>query len=139
MSNKLRGCPFCGKSVAYIADCHELQDCKNFEACEGEGYVSVVCNFNKGGCGASSGYFRTTEEAIFAWNRRADGWIPVSERMPEEYTMVLVWEGDYAFRAERAEGKWYEATNEPISEHINITHWMPLPPAPDCTESEAGA
>lgn len=57
MSEKveLKPCPFCGG--------------KNIEFCT-LGFYSMVCNVNKGGCGASSGYFSTVEKAIEAWNRR---------------------------------------------------------------------
>ena len=58
MSDKLKSCPFCRKKhTAEIANC--------------EPYKTVVCNVNKGGCGASGGYYPTESEAIEAWNRRA--------------------------------------------------------------------
>lgn len=48
---ELKPCPFCGGQNIL-------------------GFYSMVCNVNKGGCGASSGYFSTVEKAIEAWNRR---------------------------------------------------------------------
>lgn len=123
MSEELLPCPFCGGEAEILEAIVEF--------IYKEIGIYAICKK----CRASTQYYKTKEEALTAWNRRADGWIPVSERLPEEYTMVLVWEGDYAFRAEHAEGKWYEATNEPISEHVNITHWMPLPPAPNGGDS----
>ena len=71
MTEKLLPCPFCGKQVALIDNCHELEDCENFERCESTGYYAVVRDVNEGGCGASGGYARTEHEAISAWNRRA--------------------------------------------------------------------
>lgn len=58
---ELKPCPFCGG--------------KNTEILISEAYFieyqySIVCNINKGGCGARSGYYLTSEEAIEAWNRR---------------------------------------------------------------------
>jgi Lar family restriction alleviation protein len=72
MSEKLKPCPFCGKEVAVFTTCKEEEDCAKFEVCEDVGYLCIVCDFNKGGCGASGGYHETREEAIDAWNRRAE-------------------------------------------------------------------
>lgn len=72
MGNKLKPCPFCGCKEIMIANCIELEDCEKFEGCDEEVYLTAVCNFNKGGCGASGGYRRTKEEAIEAWNRRVE-------------------------------------------------------------------
>lgn len=67
----LKRCPFCGKSVAHISTYQEIEGCENFEVCNDCDYVAVICDFNKGGCGASSGFRRTEKEAIDLWNRRA--------------------------------------------------------------------
>ena len=53
---ELKPCPFCKKEVARIW--------------EDEGDFTVVCDWGKGGCGASGGYRGTEEEAVKAWNRR---------------------------------------------------------------------
>lgn len=71
MSEKLKKCPFCEKEVADIANCIELEDCANFEECGNSGWVCVVCNANKGGCGATGGYADSEEKAILKWNTRA--------------------------------------------------------------------
>lgn len=63
-------CPFCGFGCAEIATCKELGNCQNFEECEHNGFYSVVCNINKGGCGASGGYANNIEKAWEKWNRR---------------------------------------------------------------------
>ncbi|EEY8719812.1 DUF551 domain-containing protein [Escherichia coli] len=58
-----------------------------------------------------------------------DGWIPVSERMPEPYEYVLVTDGFDGCEVMRvnADGYWGPAKSlYPGS----ITHWMPLPAAP---------
>ena len=55
--SKLRACPFCGQEVAEV----QLDPYK----------IYVVCNYHEGGCGATSGYYHSTGEAIEAWNRRA--------------------------------------------------------------------
>lgn len=70
--SELKKCPFCGKEVAEISNCQELEGCRHFEACTAiEPYVCVVCNMHEGGCGASSGYYDSAEKAIAAWNRRS--------------------------------------------------------------------
>ena len=69
---ELKPCPFCGGENIEISTCKELEDCANFEECQSIGFYSIVCNINKGGCGASSGYYPTVEEAIEAWNRRTN-------------------------------------------------------------------
>lgn len=71
-------CPFCGKSVAEHTTIQDCEMCANFEdeemcpeyECCGHGHF-VACNVNKGGCGASTGWYQTPEEATEAWNRRA--------------------------------------------------------------------
>ena len=68
---ELKPCPFCGKTVAKLSNCKDLEDCENFEECGCDEIMhTVVCNWNNGGCGASTGYRKTENEAIEAWNRR---------------------------------------------------------------------
>ncbi|HCT5652342.1 TPA: DUF550 domain-containing protein [Escherichia coli] len=58
-----------------------------------------------------------------------DGWVPVSERMPEPYEYVLVTDGFDGCEVMRVntDGYWGPAKSlYPCS----ITHWMPLPAAP---------
>ena len=68
---ELKPCPFCGGEKLVITSCAELEICNNFEKCERTHYYTVCCDFNQGGCGASSGYRPSKEEAIEAWSRRA--------------------------------------------------------------------
>ncbi len=71
MSNTLLPCPFCGKQIAEIGTCKNMEECEHFEECPAvEPYVCVVCSINRGGCGASTGYQEGVEQAIAAWNRR---------------------------------------------------------------------
>ena len=68
---KIEKCPFCGKQIAEIGNCKNMEECEHFEECPAvEPYVCVVCSINKGGCGASTGYQEGVEKAIAAWNRR---------------------------------------------------------------------
>ena len=82
----LKPCPFCGKTdTLEILSAKSCEECINFEdelICPAfEPYHDdmsdicpqkiIVCCFGKGGCGASSGYYTSEDEAIAAWNRRA--------------------------------------------------------------------
>lgn len=58
-------------------------------------------------------------------------WIPVTERLPEEYTRVI---GYMAWKAmttiEYQHGRWYSIDHlEPLPDEA-VSHWMPLPQPP---------
>lgn len=54
------------------------------------------------------------------------GWIPVSERMPENDGAYLCWDNRYVTTYAFIFGAWQ--ANQFVAK--NITHWMPLPAAP---------
>ena len=64
---ELKNCPFCGGSDVCPVMNTELE---GLEHSEGSGYFTVVCKYNNGGCGATSGYRPTRKDAIIAWNGR---------------------------------------------------------------------
>lgn len=64
-------CPFCGLDAASFANCQEMRTCEGFRRCAESRYVIAVCSFNNGGCGASTGFWPSAEEAAKAWNERA--------------------------------------------------------------------
>jgi hypothetical protein len=79
----LKPCPFCGKSDAMeISTMQECEDCKNFEnqdlcpafdpneRTDNCPFKAVICSIYKGGCGASSGFRVSIEDAVRAWNMR---------------------------------------------------------------------
>ncbi len=78
--SELRECPFCGLEVAEITNAKELEECRNFEDHENcpcfedeSNYCrlyTVVCNYHRGGCGCTSGWFTNAEQAIRRWNER---------------------------------------------------------------------
>ncbi|WP_142630920.1 DUF551 domain-containing protein [Raoultella planticola] len=55
-----------------------------------------------------------------------DRWIPVSERMPESNGVYFGWDGQRVLEVNCFFGGW--SANQFI--HGEITHWMPLPAAP---------
>lgn len=66
----LKPCPFCGKIVAIAGTVAELEGFIGdiYHCC-----FTVVCDFTKGGCGAAIGrQYKSEEEAVEAWNRRAN-------------------------------------------------------------------
>lgn len=64
---ELKRCPFCGSLSVELSTAAEID--MDDEDCAGEQWA-VVCNYNNGGCGATSGYRNTPEAAVEAWNRR---------------------------------------------------------------------
>ena len=75
---ELKTCPFCGGE----ANCNNM----GLEDHNGVPLWWVVCLT----CKVSTCGHATEEDAIAAWNRRAAGWIPVSERLPKVGMPVLV-------------------------------------------------
>ena len=70
--HSLRKCPFCGAKVAYFGTVADIElmddDYPDYELAKD--HYAVVCNYNEGGCGATTRGYATAEEAIEAWNRR---------------------------------------------------------------------
>ena len=58
MNEKLKHCPFCGKT-------EPLRIYKD------EQYWQIVCVYAFDGCGSSSAWYTSIEEAISSWNNRA--------------------------------------------------------------------
>ena len=72
---ELKPCPFCGGTQLFVGTIAEIEmmDEDNPNYLHGKKTYSVVCDYLEGGCGASSGGgARSEEEAIEAWNRRAE-------------------------------------------------------------------
>ena len=63
--NELKPCPFCGNEKLVI-----LEESTDSEIYENIINYAVCCDFHRGGCGATSGYRISEEEAIEAWNKR---------------------------------------------------------------------
>lgn len=83
----LKPCPYCGKDAATIVSAKEMEWCKHFESDDDSDdgyepcpikepfeccpYTTVVCDVEKKGCGANTGYAWSRIQAINKWNRRS--------------------------------------------------------------------
>lgn len=68
---------------------------------------------------------------------RVSTWIPISERLPEREKWVLVhngkWTGVGAYMYEEDDSECWQDERTEFIEHLGpkVTHWMPLPEAPN--------
>lgn len=75
--------------------------------------------------------------------RSMGGWIPVSERLPEQFAPVVLinvtrWENSYdprnvqdaGYLDNYGNGAFWSVRGEPAQRLEAFTHWMPLPPPP---------
>lgn len=136
----LKPCPCCGGEV------HMITRPQIGSLSGDDGFLSTIKCLGGGDCGLEVSAWAlkkawAIESVTKKWNRRANAevprWIPVTERLPERADEVLIayieeyddWTGDYAVSTAtympRA-GRW-------DYDHLKITHWMPLPKAPDLT------
>lgn len=122
---KLKPCPFCGSITApTVMNQNEAQWLDNDIDEEDLGMV-VCCATRKHGCGASTGFCDTAEQAAKAWNKRAPDWIPCSERLPESDCCVRVaTESGLVLQTcfSKSENRFVG-----ISRTVKVTCWMPLP------------
>ena len=68
----------------------------------------------------------------FAKYRGENRWIPVTERLPEEYKYVLC-KTDYGMEVGYHRNEWGQdewTTGKFASGSFDVTHWMPLPEPP---------
>ena len=68
MTLQLKPCPFCGSHAAEVREFSTL-DYVDHEDGPDWGFV-VLCNANKVGCGASTGWRETEIYAAHSWNER---------------------------------------------------------------------
>lgn len=128
--SELKPCPFCGGEAGFQYGYFNSD-------------VYVRCNE----CRACSEVRVSEKAAIAAWNRRADGWIPVSERLPNvpekkdgkyNFNKCLVTNGKFisiayrdmvAYPLKDYEEWIFQDICFDINDH-DVTHWMPLPEPP---------
>ena len=66
----------------------------------------------------------------YANSTGSDGWIPVSERLPDDYSMsICVGHGGYRFICRKEPNGWFRFPQ--MKRLDGVTHWMPLPAAPE--------
>ena len=66
----------------------------------------------------------------YANSTGSDGWIPVSERLPDDYSMsICVGHGGYQFICRKEPNGWFRFPQ--MKKLDGVTHWMPLPAAPE--------
>ena len=132
--HELKPCPFCGSMTAPTV-MNESEALFNIDA-DGEDMSMVVCcAAKKFGCGASTGFCDTAEQAVEAWNRRASGWIPCSEKKPKARTDVILQFDETMCVGFYSHGLWNVNTGNGFytavlpSEDQPIA-WMPTPEPP---------
>jgi Lar family restriction alleviation protein len=115
----LKPCPFCGGEKVEIKGAYVRH--AFIECCK---------------CGIAMVAGESKAEAIAAWNRRADGWIPVTERLPEEdneeYLTCYATKDGIGVPTIRTyiQGRWYADCEYVGRSKGLVTHWMPLPQPP---------
>lgn len=87
------------------------------------------------GCVADGNCFTyRAADILIANGVTTQGWIPVSDRLPETIIDVLAFSenGDESkqFIAYYSNKKWWDSTSN--IRIVSVTHWMPLPQTPMC-------
>jgi len=120
MSEELRPCPFCGGTKICTEKGINLNYCDN---CSAESNVEHWNN-------------RPIEDALNARIAELEAerrWIPVSERMPDDWESVLTI--DISKSTRDAVTAFYNPETSlwstPFSSDLWVTHWMPLPEPPE--------
>ncbi len=116
---ELKPCPFCSE-----------EDIEVFSNAPQGVTDQARCRY----CGARGPFRMNSKRAIVAWNRRADGWVSVRERLPgvDEYVLIAnaveCWVRDETY-AWRDNGFW--TTDDALVRLKDMTHWRPLPDPPE--------
>lgn len=115
--SELKPCPFCGGEARLShAGAKHIIFCPNCVRLPADG-----------------GYINQ-EQAVAAWNNRADGWISIDDRLPENNTEVLI-SIDYGNGKQSVlmgymrsqDVSWRGVVGQKL---IGVTHWQPLPEPP---------
>ena len=97
----------------------------------------LACEYESGSCELTSCRLcnaRNLADHLIANGVTVQEWIPVDDRLPEDWTDVLV-SSRFGFLETAVytgnPGKWRIGWNGDMLEADSITHWMPLPQPPE--------
>lgn len=114
----------------------ELKSCPH---CNGNGRIVSVSGFKSDRyravceeCGASTRECETEQEAVSAWNMRADGWISVKDRLPEPNVIVLCFtnKGYVDTDSFGRYSKVFLKCDDMEGKVGQVIAWMPMPEPP---------
>ena len=115
----------------FDGDCRGIADC----LCDAEEALIEVVN-RRAAMLASSTQSPGSETATVPGK-----WIPVSERMPIEFEAVIAFDGDQVYgEAMYSSDDGFTIDGYDPCDRVqlqNVTHWMPLPAAPQEVKSES--
>jgi|GEM_PF-2745939 len=121
---KIKKCPFCGGK--------DFSKYGKFVADKKKRDVHVHCH----GCGACGPVEGTEQDAVEAWNKRADGWVHVDDALPEEgkaYLCQIEIQGDLGLERWMEVAYFVEDEKEfhrhDFKDNVGIIAWRPLPEA----------
>ena len=66
----LQRCPFCGMEVAEVYSTKQYYEDYFVKEFNGVNKFTIICNFNRHGCGANCGYHDSIADAVARWNTR---------------------------------------------------------------------
>lgn len=132
----LKPCPFCGcqpkvrKTIRF----------PKWKKGAIEAYEAVCLNYECLIYNANEQYFSSEKAAALAWNRRAEGWIHIDDKLPEDYENILIFVNDLKSEPVQADVCYYDGDEAWLDSGYNfgsdVTYWMPLPKPPEVNEND---
>ena len=131
---KIKPCPFCGNvNSPRLMTRHGKDGWRN--------QYYILCDYDDGGCGASSGWCHSQEEAIACWNCREEiQWINADIKLPENSDAVLAilqyapkWADHITIMMAmcRYDGTNWLRDGSRMRDYIQVIYWKPLPEYPE--------
>lgn len=128
MSDPLRDCPHG----------HRLGKCDTCELIEAEKRIALLEKENESIIDINEKHNKriAEQDKKLAALREQAGWIPVSEKLPENKKAVLIWcpmyKNIYTAYLDPSDNTWQHFGSH-LHSCSNVTHWMPLPAPPQET------